>query len=410
MKVEIRSNDCAVISGYVNAVERRSRVISRPGAPPFREIVRPGTFRKALESGDAVELKLNHERTLCDTTSGLELREDNVGLYAKAEINDRETVEAARAGRLTGWSFGFVCRADTWKKDEDGTELRELDEIRLDEVSILKQYEEELNFKLLTAEQIAQGYRFKFNVAAVLRGDTKAQVESLCQGISSGLYTLNEARRCLDLPSKDGGDRIYFNGSNVAVEDAGVQYALPSGRDDDADQQQDNISEHTKALLKLAESVEKAAKCGIISIKGGNGWENQDRDEHGRWASGGGSSSSDGTGGGREGASGQSEKTVTNAAGQTVRIVDHICLTGEQPNSITQRQNAKGGIDRNYYDANGRQVKQISNHDHGHPKQHPFGKHGEHAHDYLWNEAGQYKSRTTRELTDQERKDEGDLL
>lgn len=183
-------------------------------------------------------------------------------------------------------------------------------------LSILKQYEEELNYKLLTARQIAEGYRFKFNVAAVLRGDTKAQVESLCQGIANGLYTPNEARRNLDLPSMEGGDRIYFNGSNVAVEDAGVQYALPSRIDDDADQQQDNISEHTKALLKLAESVEKAAKCGIISIKGGNGWENQDRDEHGRWASGGGSSSSDGTGGGasessgsgggREGASGQS--------------------------------------------------------------------------------------------------------
>ncbi len=72
------------------------------GSGAFREIVKPGTFRKALESGGRVELKLNHERTLCDTASGLELREDNVGLYAKAEINDRETVEAARAGRLTG--------------------------------------------------------------------------------------------------------------------------------------------------------------------------------------------------------------------------------------------------------------------------------------------------------------------
>lgn len=93
-------------------------------------------------------------------------------------------------------------------------------------LSILKQYEEELNYKLLTDEQIAQGYRFKFNVAAVLRGDTKAQVESLCQGISNGLYTPNEARRNLDLPSKPGGDRIYFNGSNIAVEDAGAQYQV----------------------------------------------------------------------------------------------------------------------------------------------------------------------------------------
>lgn len=137
MKIEIRSEDCAVISGYVNAVERRSKVLMRPGAPPFRETVKPGTFRKALDRGNPVELKLNHQRTLCDTGSGLELREDNVGLYASAVVTDRETVDAARSGRLTGWSFGFMCLQDSWKPDDGGVELRELEDIRLDEVSIL---------------------------------------------------------------------------------------------------------------------------------------------------------------------------------------------------------------------------------------------------------------------------------
>lgn len=137
MKIEIRSNDCAVISGYVNAVERRSKVICRPGAPPFRELVKPGTFRKALERGATVAMMLNHERVLCDTSHGLELREDNVGLYASATVTDTETVRAARDGRLTGWSFGFRCLGDIWHKDEDGTELRELTDIYLDEVSIL---------------------------------------------------------------------------------------------------------------------------------------------------------------------------------------------------------------------------------------------------------------------------------
>lgn len=137
MRVEIRSEDCAVISGYVNAVERRSKVLRRPGAPPFREVVKSGTFRKALDRGNPVAMKLNHERTLCDTASGLELREDNVGLYATATITDRETVQAARDGKLTGWSFGFCCLSDNWRADEGGVELRELNDIRLDEVSIL---------------------------------------------------------------------------------------------------------------------------------------------------------------------------------------------------------------------------------------------------------------------------------
>ena len=109
MKIEIRSNDCAVISGYVNAVERRSQVLHRPGAPPFREMVKPGTFRKALEKGNPVVMKLNHERVLCDTSSGLELREDNVGLYASAAVTDKETVQAARDGRLTVGALRFTA-------------------------------------------------------------------------------------------------------------------------------------------------------------------------------------------------------------------------------------------------------------------------------------------------------------
>lgn len=89
---------------------------------------------------------------------------------------------------------------------------------------IIKQYEEELNYKLLSEEQRRQGYRFKFNIAAVLRGDTKSQVESLTQGVANALYTPNEARRNLDLPSKDGGDELYFNGSNIPITFAGKQY------------------------------------------------------------------------------------------------------------------------------------------------------------------------------------------
>ena len=100
---------------------------------------------------------------------------------------------------------------------------------------------------------------------------------------------------------------------------------------------------------------------------------------------------------------------MTNAAGQPIIKVDHVNLY-EAPNSITQKENAKGGIDRNYYDANGRQFKQISNNDHGHPQAKKYGKNGEHAHDYVYDEKGNLMDRPTRELTDQERKDNADFL
>ena len=89
--------------------------------------------------------------------------------------------------------------------------------------------------------------------------------------------------------------------------------------------------------------------------------------------------------------------------------VQKVSLT-EEPYAITERVNGNGGIDRNYYDANGRQYKQISNHDHGNPKKHPFGKRGEHAHDYSYTEKGELVRSDARELYSDERKEVKDII
>lgn len=83
-------------------------------------------------------------------------------------------------------------------------------------------------------------------------------------------------------------------------------------------------------------------------------------------------------------------------------------LTKGIPNSVTQRTNKKGGIDRNYYGSNGLQSKQISNHNHGNSKEHPYGKNGEHAHDYIWDNNDFI--RIPRPLYDTEIKENGDIL
>lgn len=103
------------------------------------------------------------------------------------------------------------------------------------------------------------------------------------------------------------------------------------------------------------------------------------------------------------------KNTLTNAAGQPIIKVERTDVKGPS-NGITQRTNAKGGIDRNYYDFRGRQTKQISNNGHGHKKEEKMGQHGEHAHDYFWDEAGKPHHLPARELTDAERKENGDIL
>ncbi len=136
MKVEIRA-DKVIVEGYVNAVGRDSRVIPSPTGD-FVEQVTPKTFERALRSGNDIELRLNHDRVLGSRNSGnLELREDSIGLYARAEVTDLETMEKAQKGELRGWSFGFFKKKDRLEPLENGLHRRFLEEIELREVSIL---------------------------------------------------------------------------------------------------------------------------------------------------------------------------------------------------------------------------------------------------------------------------------
>ena len=140
VKVEIRSDNTAVIEGYVNAVERMSRILHDYDGKQFLEVVKTGTFAKAIAANPHVKLYFNHERAIGGMDDGtLELKEDNIGLYARALVNDPEIVREGRAGNLSGWSFGFWINpnGEEWRDDEQNGRIRELTDISLDEVSIL---------------------------------------------------------------------------------------------------------------------------------------------------------------------------------------------------------------------------------------------------------------------------------
>ena len=138
MKIEIRSDEIH-LSGYVNAVERRSAVlpqrVCRNAPGDFVEVIRSGTFAESLKRNPDVALRFNHDRTI---TERVELREDNIGLHAEATITDMEIVSAAREHKLTGWSFGFTSPRDEWSEPDDkGIYTRSISGLDLVEVSIL---------------------------------------------------------------------------------------------------------------------------------------------------------------------------------------------------------------------------------------------------------------------------------
>lgn len=108
-------------------------------------------------------------------------------------------------------------------------------------------------------------------------------------------------------------------------------------------------------------------------------------------------------------ASGAARRYKNRSKNNNIMRVEKTSLTGE-PNSITEKINKNGGIDRNYYDDTGKQIKQISNNNHGNAKLHPYGTNGEHAHDYEYNERGELTGRPIRELTLEEREENNDIL
>ena len=136
VKIEVR-NGAVTIEGYVNVTERLSKPI-RDVRGQFLEKVATGAFNSALQRNDNVELRFNHRRKLGDQQDGsLELREDNIGLYAKATVSDAEVVKLAEERKLKGWSFGFRKLEDSWDKQENMPEIRTLKAIDVSEVSIL---------------------------------------------------------------------------------------------------------------------------------------------------------------------------------------------------------------------------------------------------------------------------------
>lgn len=90
---------------------------------------------------------------------------------------------------------------------------------------------------------------------------------------------------------------------------------------------------------------------------------------------------------------------------------DRPKLSGEyRPNAVVDTLSQHGRQrDRTVYDESGIMKLQVHGGDHGHPKQHPFGTHGEHVHDYVWG-TEKRPEQPGREATAEERMHHKDIL
>lgn len=139
MDIEIRSDNEARITGYVNVTEKRSRPVITPHGKVI-EIIEPRAFAEAIDRGGDITVNVDHEKGHVYASTGdgtLTLREDDIGLHADVLIRDPDVVAMAKNGKIRGWSFGMYNVRDELEARADELPLRHVKGFDLDHVSLI---------------------------------------------------------------------------------------------------------------------------------------------------------------------------------------------------------------------------------------------------------------------------------
>lgn len=138
MKIEIRS-DSVLISGYVNATEKKSRPVITPHGRVV-EVIEPRAFEGAIDRAGNITVTVDHDSThvYASTEGGtLKLYEDNIGLHAETVITDPTVIELAKKGKIKGWSFGMYNVVDQLEARADDLPLRRIKSLDIDHVTLV---------------------------------------------------------------------------------------------------------------------------------------------------------------------------------------------------------------------------------------------------------------------------------
>lgn len=176
---------------------------------------------KGIESYARGEMKDSGVENIVPIPLGFSLTPLNLKLADSQfiEIKQYTALQIASAFGVKPYQIG-----DYTKSSYASAEAQQLSFLVDTLLYILTSYEQEIGYKLLSDAEEADGYHVKFNTGALLRSDQKTQIETLTAAVSNFLFTPNEAREKLDLPAKEGGDRLIGNGSTIPLTAVGSQY------------------------------------------------------------------------------------------------------------------------------------------------------------------------------------------
>ena len=187
------------------------------------------TFVKGIEDYAKGKLKGKGIENIIPVPLGANLTPLNVKLADNQFIEVRQytSLQIASAFGIRPYQIG-----DYTKSSYASAEAHQLSFYVDTLLYIVKQYEEELTYKLLSSDDIQSGYHFKFNIDVILRADFATKVNTLSTAVNSFLMTPDEARAKLDLGHVEGGDKLLGNGASIPVQLAGSQYTNLNGSDE----------------------------------------------------------------------------------------------------------------------------------------------------------------------------------
>jgi HK97 family phage prohead protease len=135
---ELRMDDDArKIEGYASVFNEETDI-----GGMFREVVRPGAFKRAIKEKQDVRALWNHnpDHIIGRTKAGtLSLQEDKRGLWISIDPPDtqfaRDLMESIKRGDVDSMSFAFRAIEEQWTERKGEPSLRELVDLDLFDVS-----------------------------------------------------------------------------------------------------------------------------------------------------------------------------------------------------------------------------------------------------------------------------------
>ncbi|WP_315970312.1 phage portal protein [Clostridium botulinum] len=181
----------------------------------------PKLEKKLIEKFEKYANGANNAGKIVPVPIGMQLQPLNI------KLTDAQFFELKKYSSLQiAGAFGIKPnQINNYEKSSySNSEMQQLSFYVDTELFIIKQYEEETTYKLLSKSDLENSKYFKFNEKVLLRTDSKSQAEVMSKYVNNGIYKPNEARGYLDLPKAEGGDVLMVNGNYIPITDVGKQY------------------------------------------------------------------------------------------------------------------------------------------------------------------------------------------